>query len=62
MQQSNQMDADQRIALLQSTRAHLVKQKEQLENKIAEVREKANKREEAKRGREEKRRELGMGR
>jgi hypothetical protein len=55
------MSVEQQIALLESARGQLVRQRGLVENKIAEVKEKAKRREEVERERLERRRKLGSG-
>jgi hypothetical protein len=55
------MSVEQQIALLESARGQLVRQRGLVENKIAEVKEKAKRREEVETERLERRRKLGSG-
>ena len=52
---------ENQIVLLESTKNHLLKQRVQLDNKIAEVMDKAKKREEVDRERMQRREQLGHG-
>ncbi|KAF7504935.1 hypothetical protein GJ744_001582 [Endocarpon pusillum] len=60
-QGTGELDIEQQIALLETTRVHLVMQRAALEKKIAEVKEKANRREELEKARMEKIKKLGSG-
>ncbi len=60
-QDTGELNVDQQIALLETTKAQLVKQRKTLETKIAEVEGKAKNREEVERERMERIKKLGSG-
>ncbi|ERF73056.1 hypothetical protein EPUS_09226 [Endocarpon pusillum Z07020] len=60
-QGTGELNVEQQIALLETTKVQLAMQRAALENKIAEVKEKANRREELERVRMEKMKKLGSG-